>query len=328
MKNKIFLLLTILAVAFFANKALAQEKISMTVGPARQELRVDPGEQTRVEVRFYNTSEMPITGAVSAVDFVVIGSEGSPRLLDTPSEASPKYTGASWVSLPYDQITIAATDKVTIPVTIDVPRDAKPGGRYVAVYFQPGGLTPEGSRAGSAVTSRVASLLYIRVNGDITENAIVTRFYAPAMFEYGPVKVTTEILNRGDYHIRPKAIIAMTNLFGSLTDQVMVKEENIFPDSTRIFTTEIGPKWLFGRYKLSLMGSYGTEGKAIEAVTYVWVIPWRIIAIVVLAFLLIVILVKKLVSSSHQEVHELKGKLSAEEQEIEELKKMLRRKKD
>ncbi|OGK64672.1 hypothetical protein A2313_02525 [Candidatus Roizmanbacteria bacterium RIFOXYB2_FULL_41_10] len=324
MKKIIYFLLITSLFLSLTGSALAQEKLQMIVGPVRQEIFLNPGENDQVEIRFYNQSERPITGQLTAVDFIVTSSDGAPTLLDDPSQASPKFSGTSWISLPYDQITIAATNRVNVPVSIQVPNNAKPGGRYVAIYFQPNNNTPTSS--GSGVASRIAGLLYIRVNGEITENALITRFYSPSFFEYGPITVNTEILNRGDYHITPKAVIAMSNAFGTLTDQVSLRDENIFPDATRIFTNEIGPKWLFGRYKLSLMGSYGTNGKSLEATTYVWVMPWRIIAIVILGIILIYILIKKVILSSNEQVSELESRLSKEEEELEELKKLLRKK--
>jgi len=316
-------LLTTALFFYLPGQSLAQEKLELIVGPVRQEVILNPGESEQVEVRFYNQSAEPISGQLEVVDFIVTSADGAPTLIDDPSLASPKFSGARWITLPYNQITIAATDRVKIPVSIQVPVNAKPGGRYVAIYFQPGLNAPQTTATG--VSSRLASLLYIKVNGDILENALVTQFYAPGFFEYGPVTVNTEILNRGDYHIRPKAIIAMTNIFGTLVDQVSLREENIFPEASRTFTNEIGPKWLFGRYKLALRGSYGTSGKALETMTYVWVIPWRIIAIVILAIILLYILIKKIILSSHEQVEELEDRLSAEEKELEELKKQLRK---
>ena len=304
--------------------ASAQQELQIIVGPVRQEVFLDPGETDNVEVRFYNQSNEVISGIVNVVDFVVTSTDGAPKLIDDADTASPKFSGSKWVNLPYDRIDIAPGSKVAIPITISIPQDAAPGGRYVAVYFQPGNTTP--TTSGSGVSSRIASLLYIRINGEITENAIITRFYTPSIFEYGPITVNTEILNRGDYHIAPKAIVAMTNAFGSLTDQVVIKEQNIFPETSRIFTTEVGPKWLFGRYKLSLMGTYGAHGKALEAVTYAWVIPYRVIAVIILALLLVYILLRKIITGSHQQVSDLQTKLSQEEKELNELKKQLRRK--
>ncbi len=322
-KTLLSLLIAAVCLLGFSRSSLAQEKLNLIVGPVRQEIILNPGESDQVEVRFYNQSEQPVTGQLSIVDFIVTSPDGAPTLLDEPSQASPKFSGASWVRVPYDQITIAATNRVSVPVNISVPADAKPGGRYVAIYFQPGQALPQST--GTGVTSRIAGLLYIKVNGDITENAIITRFSNPKLLEYGPVSVNTEILNRGDYHITPKAVIAMTNAFGGLTDQVMLREDNVFPDATRIFTNEVGPKWLFGRYKLSLMGSYGTTGKALEAVSYVWIIPWRIIAIVILAIILLYILIKKVILGSAERVEELEERLDAGEKELEELKKQLRK---
>ncbi|PJE60520.1 hypothetical protein COU86_03915, partial [Candidatus Roizmanbacteria bacterium CG10_big_fil_rev_8_21_14_0_10_36_26] len=117
-------------------------------------------------------------------------------------------------------MTIAPDDKVTIQASINIPIDAHPGGRYVAIYFEPAGNIPEpvgaNEEAGTAVGTRIAGLVYLKVAGAISEKALVSRFFAPSFFEYGPVKVETEILNRGDYHITPRGVISLINMFGGV----------------------------------------------------------------------------------------------------------------
>jgi hypothetical protein len=332
MKNKIFkATLSLLTVAIFVillkSSTFAQDAINMVVGPARQEVTLDPGKTQNIEVRFYNQNNYPLTGIVNVADFTVTGNEGSPRIIDNPSAASPKYSGASWLSIPYNQMTIAPSDKVSVPVTITVPENAAPGGRYVAVYFQPGGQAPSAAQgSGSGVAPRVASLIYIKISGDIKENAVITRFNVADFFEYGPVKVETEILNRGDYHIRPRGIVTLSDMFGGVVDQVSISERNIFPDASLVYSNEIGEKWLFGKYKVTFSGTYG-GGKVLETSTYVWVLPLRIITVIVLAITILWLIIRKLVNSSKKQFTVLEDKLSQEEEEIQKLKEMLKGKK-
>ena len=48
------------------------------------------------------------------------------------------------------------------------------------------------------MTGQVGTLFYVTVNGPITENATVSKFFANPFQEYGPVKVLTQIKNMGD----------------------------------------------------------------------------------------------------------------------------------
>jgi hypothetical protein len=71
------------------------------------------------------------------------------------------------------------------------------------------------------------------------------------------------------------------------------------------------------------MGSYG-NGQILDSSIYAWVIPWKVIAIVLLAILILWTIVKKLIDSSKTQVNVLESKLEKEEEEIETLKKALK----
>ena len=308
-----------------AIKVSAQNSIPLVVSPARQEVLVDPGESTNVNVRFYNQASSPLSGIVRVADFIVYDKEGSPQIIDNVKLASPRFSGSTWINLPYENVTIAANDKISMYVPITVPANAKPGGRYVAVYFEPNTGVPQsktGQGAGSGLASRIASLLYIQVKGDTFQKAIVNVFSAPSFMEFGPVTVKAEILNRGDFHIRPIGAVTMTDMFGRLVDQSSLKEQNIFPDTVRTFENSLGKKWMFGRYTVNLAASYAS-GKTLESSLYLWIMPWRLIAIVILGVAILWSVLSRTILSSQKHVEELQEKLQKEEKEIEDLRKMV-----
>ena len=212
---------------FSFSSVFAQQAIPLIVSPARQEILLDPSEKTTVNVKFLNQGESPVSGFVKVADFLVDNIDGIPKILDDVSQASPKYSASTWITSSTDKITIASKDNVQLQYTIQVPQNARPGGRYVAIYFEPEGIVPQDTgtnqEAGSGTSTRLASLLYIRISGDITEKAIASRFFAKPFSEFGPIEVETDILNRGDYHIRPKGVLALINPFGSLISQIKIK---------------------------------------------------------------------------------------------------------
>lgn len=310
----------------------AQTSLPLTVAPARQELTVRPGEQTAVNVRFYNLGESPVSGIVKVADFLVEGKEGTPRIIEDFSQAPPKFAASNWVTLPYDRMTIAAADKVSLQAKIKVPSDAHPGGRYLAIYFEPGGAIPQAvgapKEAGVGVAARVAALVYLKVAGPVKEAAMVSRFFAKSFWEYGPVEVETEILNRGDLHIRPKGVISLTNMFGGLVDQQKLKEQNIFPDSLRSYKNSLGGRWLIGRYRLDLGASFGEQGRALTAAVYVWVFPWKVATITILGLIIVILLLRHLYQTVLVKEATLEEEIEKEKEEIEKLREELKKRSD
>lgn len=316
----------------FVTTAQAQTSIPLMVMPARQEITVDPGEQKVITLNFYNKSDDPITGFFQAADFIVENNNGTPRLFDNPADAPSKYAASNWFTLFYDRATLPAHDKVSLQTTINVPLDANPGGRYVAVFFEQGANIPQAlggsEEVGVGTSSRIASLVYIKVNGPITEKSLVSRFFVPFFFEYGPIKVETDILNRGDYHVKPNGVITMSNVFGGVVDQAQLDSQNIFPDTSRGYENELGAKWMAGRYKIDLTASYGEQGQALTASTYVWVFPWRVAAAVLLALIIVYIALSNLFRNLSTKETNLEKELEKEKIEIEKLKEALRKKRE
>ncbi len=305
----------------------AQEVIPLIVAPAKQELSLSPGSSTAVNIRFYNQADVPISGFVRAVDFIVEDNKGTPKLIEDLSQTSPRFSAAQWFSLPFDKATIAAKDKVEIQAKITVPQNARPGGKYVAIFFQPASQVAPGSsvnkEAGSSVTSRIAGLVYIRVPGPITENALITSFFSKSFWEFGPINIRTEILNRSDYHIRPRGTITIKNMFGGSLERVRLEEANIFPDASRTFDNKIGPKWMMGRYQLDLSASYGDKGRSLTSTAYVWVFPWRTAVVVTLGLIIIYLLIRVIALKAKNRSDILETELKHEQQEIENLKREL-----
>jgi hypothetical protein len=306
----------------------AQASIPLIVMPARNEIEVSPGEKTALTINFFNQSDDPVSGFFRVSDFIVEDAQGTPTFIENPDDAPIKYSAARWLTLPYDRASLPAHDKVSVQTDILVPNDAHPGGRYVAVFFQQGntvGKQTVSSQAGSGTNLRIASLIYIKVKGKITEKALVSRFFAPSFFEYGPIKITTDILNRGDYHIAPRVSLTLTNVFGGLVDQQLLKVQNIFPEGSRNYVSELGTKWMVGKYKVNLTGSYGESGQALTSYAYVWVFPWRVAIAVILTISVMILIASNFYKNIVVKETSLEDELKKEHEEIEKLKSQLRK---
>ncbi len=330
MKNIRYILSLALLAGFLlitATTASAQMSQELQVSPARQNLEVDPGQTVSLDFKFYNLGDKTISGIVKGSDFIVTDNAGTPQILDnsiTADQVLPRFSGAAWLTLPFDRVSIAPGDQTQVRVSINVPSDARPGGRYVAVYFEPSTdqLTNGGSteQTAAVISQRIAGLIYIRVKGPVSEKAHVSRLFGPSFLEYGPINIETEILNRGDYHIRPRGSISLRNIFNATSDQKPIDEVNIFPDTSREYKFSLGEKWMIGKYSINIAAAYGDGGQVIQRSIDVWVFPWKIALAVFLGLIISLIVLRYVYRNFINKQTYLEEELKKEHEEIEKLR--------
>lgn len=296
--------------------AFSQEKIPLAIAPSRQTIAVDPGQSQSGQVKFFNSSDSPISGNIKVVDFVVTGKDGSPLLLE---ESTNPY-----VILPFNKASIASGGVLNINFQVKVPSSETPGGRYAAIIFEQTGQIQEasdiGNQSASAVFPRIVGLINIRINGPVTESAFVDLFKLPTFLEFGPIPVYFEIINKGGYHILPRGELTLKNWFGKEVESVIIDEKNIFPNTRRYYDSKLGSTLMFGRYEVSLNASYGEGGKSTVAQGYVWALPITLIILIILTGLIIGLSIYLITKKLRQKQEILEEKLEKEISEIEALK--------
>jgi len=284
-KNSFFFLACFLVFVFyflFLNKAQAQSSISLTAIPPRLELTAKPGETLQETIKVRNDSNTELVVQSKVKDFIVVDNQGTPK--EVNEKVSGRWSLASWMTVSPLKTPIKAKTTQVQSLVITVPSDALPGGHYAIITHSPlsEGLIGQGS--GAKVSQKVGTLVYLKVEGDISEDANIIRFEADKnLAEYGPVKLTTEIKNLSDVHIQPKAKITIYNTLNQIAAKIPLDKVNIFPFQSRLYQVEFPNKWHFGRYKAVLEATYGTRGKALTGLIYFWIIPWKLIAAIAFA---------------------------------------------
>ncbi len=302
----------------------AQSVLPFTISPARQQITINPGEQAQISIKFYNQSDVTVSGIVKVADFIVNDDQGTPQIVENSMQASPKYSASAWITLPFDRMSIGANDKTLVQATLKVPLDAKPGGRYAAIYYEPTtAIGQQVGQSGASIVPRIASLVYIRVQGPMTEYAFVSSIFSKSFYEFGPIEVTAQITNKGDYHVRPRGSFILSNALGGMIEQEPLKEANIFPDALRTFSTSVGQKWMIGQYKINLHALYGEKSQVIDRSVYVWVFPWRVAIIIILALFILGIIARAIYKNIVMKESTLEEELAREKKEIEKLKKQM-----
>lgn len=328
-KKILFAISLCLLIAFGVGKVFAQMRLPLVVAPARQQITLDPGKSDSSIIKFFNESTDPVAGTIKAVDYIVTDKEGSPVFLEN-GEIPTKYSAAKWIKLPFDKATIAAGTVLRIPFTITAPKTANPGGHYIAIMFEQTNSasiqnsSPDTEQGIMAVSPRIVGLVNIKINGAITEEAFVSKFTTPSFLEFGPVPVSAEILNRGDNHITPKGQIVIYDFTGKPVAQSVLDSKNIFPGTSRIYETKLGPKLLIGKFKVTLTASYGDTGKALSAQSIIWIFPWSTTLAILLGIAIIILLVWYIWRQIKKRQKKLEEKLSQEIEAVDELKEKYR----
>ena len=267
---------------------------SITAIPPRLEIKGEPGTTVRELVKFRNESDTEQAIQIITQDFIVEDTAGTPVFV--AEETSGRWSLASWMTIQPSRVLVAAKTSRSFSLIIDIPKDALPGGHYAGVIYTPAEYSQIGQssapQTGALGTAgNVGTLVYLTVAGPVTENAIIKRFSAPKFSEYGPIPFTTEITNNSDIHIQPQGVIKIKNILDQEVANLKLEPRNIFPGASYVYENIWNKQLLFGRYKASLNAAYAT-GQVVSAIIFFWVIPWKLIAISLLAIAIIILLIK------------------------------------
>lgn len=277
----------------FAPLSYAQSSFGLTAIPPRVEITVNPGEIITEEIKIRNESNVEKSIETFLRDFIVTDDLGTPLQLEkVVDQSSNRWTASSWIQVSPAVYKLKPGETKSLVLTIMAPDDALPGGHYGMVLHTSSNDISI-TQSGAAVQINVGSLIYITVPGDITQNASVKQFTAPKFSEYGPINFKTIITNLSDLHITPAGAINIYNPFGLKSAQINLDNTNIFPDTSREFLNTLHHKLMLGRYKAQINATYGTAGQLLTATIFFWVIPYKLIALL-LAIILIIFLTIKL----------------------------------
>ena len=315
MKKIIFYLILVTSFQLLVSPVLGQSALGLSAIPPRLEITLLPGQTITKEIKIRNESKTDRTINTSSKDFIVTDSDGTPVQLEGLTEVNNRWAASNWVHVSPSNFKLKPGETRSLMLTIIAPDDALAGGHYSVILHSPNNESVL-TETGSFIETNVGTLVYITIPGDIKEEARVTKFDAPNFSEYGPIPFKTIIANLSDIHITPAGSIAIKNWFGGKTADLPLEITNIFPSTSREFQNKLNRKWLFGRYSATINAGYGTTGQALAATIFFWVIPWRIIILILVALVLTYVIFKLIRTrqppmASNDQVEELEKELEA-----------------
>jgi hypothetical protein len=252
------------------------------VSPAKQELTLRPGETKTINLTLMNGTSYPLTITGSYED-VVTTRQSSPS--DDPVKLSRATEGkdslSSLINFPMRPFDLLSGKEIEIPVTITLPRDSVPGGRYGSVVWtfnviaKPGQVSP----ANVALKSRIATLFFIRVEGNIHEEGQLvsfgtfndeTRVAEPA--SSSPLRFELSYENRGNVYLDPYGRVTVSGMFSD-PKVLFVDPWAVLPGAIRMREIDLFAPLMPGFYHAHLELNRGYKDIVDERDVTFWVMP-------------------------------------------------------
>ena len=229
---------------------------------------VDPGAELEDAVTLYNFSNVQLTFRVYATD-AFNNEDGEFDVL--PADQAPSDVG-SWLTLPQPNVTVPPGAQITMPITVKVPADARPGDHA-------GAILASSEAAGTGADGKVVTLdrrtgtrVYLRVAGalqpDLAIESVDTS-YRPALNPLdGTATVTYRIQNRGNVRLSGAHSASVAGPFGLARKRIPAEDlPELLPGEgvTLSATFDHVPAALIARTEVRLepIGA----GEALDAVT-------------------------------------------------------------
>ena len=269
------------------------------VSPVKQELTIKPGEEKTVTVTLSNGTAYPLTVTASYQDIAA-------KTQTLPGDDPVKLAGMSgakdslqnlidFMKRPFD---LLSGKEIQVPVTIKLPKDAAPGGRYGSVVwtFKVANNVGEAAPANVALESRIASLYFVRVEGESNEQGQLASFGvfndAPRVAQPSsstPLRFQVSYENKGDVHLDPYGRITVSGMLSS-PKVLFVDPWAVLPGATRMREVDLLSPLLPGYYHAHLELNRGYKDIVDEREVTFWVMPSTMELLVGLTLLILLIL--------------------------------------
>jgi len=284
----------VLLIFVFCSAVYAQDmgNLTLSITPPLIKNNVSPGQVWRSAVKVVNNNSVPMDIYTEVADFRSGDETGKVEFIRDQEQLDlyRDHLLSQWIDMDAGPHPIAPGQSLDIPFTITVPDTAGPGGHYAAILA--GTKPPEKTSGGSSikVSSQLASLILLRINGEEKEEGLIREFSAARSVYFQPrVDFKIRFQNTGNVHLLPRGEIGVYDMFGSEKGNIKLNENtefgNVLPESVRTWNFEwTGEKRItaMGRYRATLVLSYGDRAsETLDHTLYFWVVYPKILLITV-----------------------------------------------
>lgn len=267
-------------------ESLPGDKVFMdfVLGPGKVELIMEPGESKTVFINVSNRYDEEKRFRIDIED--VGGSTDLERSVVLLGDDTGAYTLKDYLSIPEAVFDLDPNKRAVIPVTITIPPDAEPGGMYGSVLLKTVTRKSEDATESvgpqSAIVSRIGTLFFITVPGDIDAEGATINFSTinnQKWFSKGPIDFQILFENTGSIHLNPYGELRIVNMFDEEVGYVDLDPWFVLPDALRARMISWDRELLYGKYTASIVVERGYDGVTDQFEYTFWVIPWKLITV-------------------------------------------------
>lgn len=323
--------LLIMVLALSSGQALANSGTSLSITPPTKIVTAKPNSSVNVPIKVENNGSGPIELKVTLMKFGAYGTSGKATLY----RFKPSDTYAKWVTFSKTNFVANPGVWTTDIMTINIPASAMPS-YYYAVLFTPVSSNKV-SGNGASLNGSITSLILLNVvsNHEKRQLKVVSFTSNKWIYEYLPATFSVKVKNTGNTFIAPMGdiYISKDKIHDIATIDINPKQGNILSGSERVYQaswsngfpvflpkkgsngeviTKNGQvvkqltwnwsnlsKLRFGHYwaHLTLVYNNGTQDIQIQGNVSFWVIPWKILLVIIFLIALLAFGIYSLIRS-------------------------------
>jgi hypothetical protein len=315
----------ILAVAFSPSLATAQtptEGINLQISPLPIEMTAKPGTNTNTDLRVRNAGTKT---EKLQVRLLAVSEDNNGEVHLTNPVSSDDWV--KWVHFDRQIFDAPSNQWQTIKMTVDVPKTAAFGYYFAVEYLRASDVSPQPGKAVTHGAVATFILLNADAPGAKRQAQVVSFTANRKSYEFLPANFTVKVKNTGNVHVAPHGSIFITK-GGKQVGVIDINNDkgNILPKGSRFFTAswndgfpvyknkvspdghpQLDKKGLpesslswnfshtnrlrFGHYTAHLEMIYdnGQRDEQMNTTLSFWVIPWRIIGVLLLVTIFIIL---------------------------------------
>ncbi|MDQ3089927.1 MAG: DUF916 domain-containing protein [bacterium] len=265
------------------------------VGPGKIELNLKPGDQRVVPLKISNRLGETKQFHLEVEDFT--GSQNPKETVVLLGSERGPYSLKSYISFSETDFELKAGERATVPVVVSIPVDAEPGGLFgsVLVSVTSNSEEMEVGGGGSAIISRIGTLFFVTVPGDVNKDGRVTDFGTVGkekFFGKGPINFEILYENKSSVHLNPYGNVSITNMYGEEVGFVEIDPWFALPASLRLREVTWNREFLFGKYTATAQINRGYDDIIDTKEFSFYVLPWRIALSVVGGLAIVIFLIR------------------------------------
>lgn len=270
-KLKLFslILISVIFIVFpiFVSAQYQQITNSFIVSPSKHELKLGPGESVIRNIYITNKLGYDADFLIDVED--VAGTKNEAEVIKYYGNNLGPYSIRNYTMVENDRIHIVSGETRVVPVLFTLPSKIKPGGLYGGVFVT--AINPS-SDNGTRISTRVGSLIFLRVKGDLKEEGEVKQFNLLSnrkiLWTRSPAKFQAVFENQGNIYLSPYGMIEIKNWRGKVIGQLPIEPWFVYPDSIRARVVSWTNMPLMGYFEATLILNHGYTTPYVSNLNY------------------------------------------------------------